>query len=50
LEIIVKEVKIVEAAFTQKLNHQSSEFALPENKAKQISYLKTRIETLQKLL
>lgn len=50
LEILVKEVKLVEEAFVQTLNHQPTEFVLPENKAKQISYLNTRIEVLQKLL
>lgn len=50
LEIIVKQVQLVEEAFVEKLNHEPSEFVLPNNKAKQISYLKTRIEGLQKLL
>jgi len=50
LEIIVKQVQLVEEAFVEKLNHQPTAFALPDNKAKQISYLNTRIESLQKLL
>jgi hypothetical protein len=50
LEIIVSEVKLIEDAFAQKLNHKSSEFALPENKAQQVKYLNVRIDELKKLL
>jgi len=50
LEIIVKEVKLVEDAFVEKLNHKPSEFDLPKNKAKQVRYLNTRIEELKQLL
>ena len=50
LEIIVKEVKLIETAFAKKLNHNSAEFSLPENKAKQVKYLSSRIEDLKKLL
>ena len=50
LDILVKEVKIVEAAIAEKLNQPTSDFVLPENKAKQISYLNARIEVLQDLL
>ena len=50
LEIIVREVQLIENAFIEKLNHQASEFSLPENKAKQVQYLSTRIDALKKLL
>lgn len=50
LEIIVKEVKLVEDAFAGKLKHPSSEFNLPENKAKQVQYLSSRIDELKQLL
>lgn len=50
LEIIIDEVKIIETDLTEKLNHQPTAFNLPENKAKQIQYLSTRIEGLKKLL
>ena len=50
LQIIIKEVKLIERAFAEKLNHNVSPFRLPNNKAKQISYLSNRIEDLQKIL
>tara|TARA_Y100000385_G_scaffold280105_1_gene330716 strand:- start:1230 stop:1676 length:447 start_codon:yes stop_codon:yes gene_type:complete len=50
LEIIVKEVQKIEKAFEEKLNHESGNFELPENKAKQITYLTERIEGLKKQL
>lgn len=50
LAIIVREVKLVETAFAKTLNHQSAEFVLPENKAKQVKYLDSRIAALKKVL
>jgi len=50
LDIIVKEVKIVEEEIAVKLNQQIAAFELPENKAKQIQYLNGRIAFLQKAL
>ncbi len=50
LEIIVKEVKIVEEEIIQKLDQQLAAFELPENKAKQIQYLNGRIKSLQEVL
>lgn len=50
IQIIVKEVKIIEKAFKNKANYKMSNFELPESKAKQISYLKNRIGTLKKEL
>lgn len=50
LQILVKEVKIVEAAFAKTMNHNSPSFNLPDNKAKQVRYLRKRIEALQAVL
>ena len=50
LEIIVKEVKIVEEEIVEKLDQKIVGFELPENKAKQIQYLNGRIESLQQAL
>lgn len=50
LEIIVNEVKIVEEELVNKLNQQFASFELPDNKAKQIQYLNSRIESLQEAL
>lgn len=50
LEKIVEEVKIVEGEFVDKLNQKFAEFELPDNKAKQIQYLSSRIELLQEVL
>ncbi len=50
LNIIAKEVMLVENAFAEKLNYESLEFSLPENKAKQVKYLSTRIAKLKQLL
>lgn len=50
LEIIVKEVKIIEEEFSTKLKYKASSFVLPENKAKQVEYLNARIQALQQLL
>ncbi len=50
LAIMVREVKLIETVFTEKLNHQFSDFTLPKSKAKQVKYLSVRIQDLQKLL
>ncbi|WP_272149678.1 hypothetical protein [Tenacibaculum aiptasiae] len=50
LQIIVKEVNIVERAFSEKLNYKMKGFTLPKNKAQQIVYLSERIASLNKLL
>lgn len=50
LQILVREVKLVEGEVAQKLNKQLATFALPKNKAKQIKYLNERISALQTLL
>ncbi|MEM7085216.1 MAG: hypothetical protein AAF489_03490 [Bacteroidota bacterium] len=50
LDIIVREVKIVEQAFAQKLNYSAPTFDLPESKAKKVQYLSSRIESLKGLL
>ena len=50
LAIIANEVLLIEDAFAKKLNHQASEFTLPENKAKQVQYLSLRINELKKRL
>ncbi|WP_431121038.1 hypothetical protein [Flagellimonas flava] len=50
LDIIIKEVKVVEKEIAEKLNKRLAEFQLPENKAKQIQYLSNRIKGLKALL
>ncbi|WP_420399697.1 hypothetical protein [Flagellimonas sp.] len=50
LNIIIKEVKVVEKEIAEKLNKRLAEFQLPENKAKQIQYLSNRIKGLKALL
>ena len=50
LQIILKEVEIIETAFAEKLNYKVVVLALPDNKAKQVSYLSDRINTLKKTL
>ena len=50
LQIIVKEVNIVEKAFSKKLKYKAPALSLPNSKAKQVQYLNARIENLQKLL
>ncbi len=47
LDIIIKEVRIVEKEMSEKLNHNLATFHLPENKAKQIQYLNNRIKGLK---
>ena len=50
LQIIVREVKLIEKEFSNKTKFTSLAFALPKNKAKQITYLESRIEGLKKFL
>ncbi|TAI48812.1 hypothetical protein [Flagellimonas allohymeniacidonis] len=50
LQIIVRELKIMEEAFAEKLRYTALAFNLPKNKAKQVSYLKGRIEGLKEVL
>lgn len=50
LEIIVREVKLIENEFSKKLNSTFKSFALPGNKAQQVKYLIGRIESLRGLL
>lgn len=50
IQIIAKEVKIIEKVFSSKLNHKVLAFSLPENKAKQVSYLDHRIKDLKNTL
>lgn len=47
LQIIAKEVKLIENDFNQKLNMKFEAFQLPENSAKMVQYLEHRIKTLQ---
>lgn len=50
LKIIIKELKIVENAFSKKMKYKNTAFSLPQNKAKQIAYLSKRIKSLNALL
>lgn len=50
LQIIVKELKLMEKEFSNKTPYKPLAFLLPENKAKQIKYLEDRIESLNKFL
>ncbi|OUR97970.1 hypothetical protein A9Q86_15395 [Flavobacteriales bacterium 33_180_T64] len=50
LQIMVREVKLVEKEFSNKTKFKALAFVLPENKAKQIKYLESRVEGLKKLL
>lgn len=50
LDIIVKEVKIVEEELSEKLDFNPEAFELPDNSAKQVAYLDERIEELKELL
>lgn len=50
IAIIIKEIKIIEKDFAKKLNYKINAFVLPENKAKQVSYLNSRIENIKKNL
>jgi len=50
LQIIVKEVKLMEKEFSNKTKFKPLAFVLPESKAKQVTYLQARIEGLKKFL
>lgn len=50
LQIITKEVQLIEDAFSENLDATLASFELPEQKAKQVQYLQTRIQHLQGLL
>ncbi len=50
LEILIREIKLMEKEFSHKTSFQSSAFAIPENKAKQIQYLQERLSALNKFL
>jgi len=50
IEIIAREVKLVEAELAAKAKISVKEFNLPEQKAAQIKYLNQRIEALRKLV
>ena len=50
LELMAREIQSLEAFFSTKFNTTFPRFVLPENKAKQVSFLKGRLQGLQKLL
>ncbi|MEM7381461.1 MAG: hypothetical protein AAF361_09745 [Bacteroidota bacterium] len=50
LQIIKKEIEIIERELIQKLKMQFTELEYPENKAKQVSLLRTKLTDLAKLL
>jgi len=50
LQIITKEVQLIEDAFSENLNETLASFELPEQKAKKVQYLQARIQHLQGLL
>ncbi len=50
LEIIIRELKLIEKDFSNKMRFKPLAFTLPDNKAKQIKYLESRIEGLKKIL
>lgn len=50
LQIIVREVKLIEKEFSNKTKFKPLAFALPENKAKQIIYLEDRLNSIKKFL
>ena len=50
LEIIEREVKIVEAQFVEKFNLNLATSDMPENKAKKVKYLSERIELFKNTL
>lgn len=47
LEIIAKQVKIVETAISDKLEFEPAAWVIPENKAKQVAFLDSRIQDLK---
>ncbi len=50
IDIIIKEVKLIEKDFNKNSKYTPVAFDLPQNKAKQIQYLSDRIEALKALL
>ncbi|CAL2080594.1 hypothetical protein [Tenacibaculum sp. 190524A02b] len=50
LQIIVKEIKLMEKEFSNKTKFKPLAFTMPKNKAKQITYLQSRIDRLKKIL
>ncbi|MEX0275570.1 MAG: hypothetical protein AB3N16_14450 [Flavobacteriaceae bacterium] len=50
LQIIVREVQLMEKEFSLKTQFRPLAFTLPENKAKQVKYLEKRLETLKQFL
>lgn len=50
LEIIAKEVSIIESKFVETFDLKLDAFEIPENKAKQVQYLAQRIGTFQEVL
>ncbi|WP_299554539.1 hypothetical protein [Seonamhaeicola sp.] len=50
IEIIVRELRVIEKAFADMLDYKAMAFKLPENKAKQVVYLSERIKSLKRLL
>ena len=50
LEIIIQHVKTIESDFAAKLSFKPTAFSLPENKAKQVQYLNSRINAMKKQL
>lgn len=50
LQIIVRELKLMEKEFSSKTKFTPLVFALPTNKAKQIAYIENRIQGLKKFL
>ncbi|MEO1030738.1 MAG: hypothetical protein AAFX55_05005 [Bacteroidota bacterium] len=50
LKIIIRELKVMETEVAHKTDFEPLKFALPENKAKQISYLENRLKTIEVFL
>ncbi len=50
LEIIIREVQLIEKEFSGKTNFKLTALSLPKNKAKQITYLEKRLEMLKRFL
>lgn len=50
LDIIVREIKIIEREFSGKTDFRSVALSLPKSKAQQITYLENRLDTLKKFL
>lgn len=50
LQIIVRELKLIEKEFASKTKFKTSTFKLPSNKAKQVAYLDNRIKELKAYL